>query len=127
MHSEIRTAHLDLLDLLLLLVCLRLGDRSLSRLRPHSHSLVPPGSDGSQVSTDNTTLVLDGLAGSLLGNFLRKTLLVHSAVEDGPCDLSGVLALEEESFRLVGGETEDLFVAGCREERRLETQVVQSI
>merc|ERR1712230_248842 len=43
--------------------------------------------------TDNSTLRLDGTAGSLLGNFLRDTLLVLSAEQDSPGNSAGVLAL----------------------------------
>jgi hypothetical protein len=62
-------------------------------------------------STDDTTLSLDSAAGSLLGNLLRDTLAVLSAVEDGPCDTAGVLPLEEERLRLSVLESEDLAVA----------------
>jgi hypothetical protein len=33
---------------------------------------------------------------------------VHATIEDGPCDLAGVLALQEQSFGFVRGEAEDL-------------------
>jgi len=58
--------------------------------------------------TDNSTLRLDGTAGSLLGNFLRDTLLVLSAEQDSPGNSAGVLALEEEGFGLSILEAEDL-------------------
>ena len=42
--------------------------------------------------------------------YLRDTLLVLSAEENGPGDAAGVLALEEEGFGLAVLETEDLAV-----------------
>ena len=42
---------------------------------------------------------------------LRDTLAVLAAVEGGPGDEAGVLALEEERLRLAVLETEDLAVA----------------
>jgi len=43
--------------------------------------------------------------------YLRDTLLVLSAVEDGPGDTAGVLALKEERLGLAVLEAEDLAVA----------------
>lgn len=59
--------------------------------------------------TGKTYLGLDGLPASLLSNLLSNTLLVHSSVDLGPCDLSRVLSLEEEGLGLVVEEPEDLF------------------
>jgi len=60
--------------------------------------------------TNDGTLGLDGTAGSLLGDFLRDTLLVLATVENCPRDPSGVLALEEEGLGLAGAEAKDLRV-----------------
>jgi hypothetical protein len=68
--------------------------------------LVALGADGLPGSTDDGTLVLDGAAGALLGNLLRDTLLVHAAEKDGPGDLTGVLALQEQRLGLAIDETE---------------------
>lgn len=43
--------------------------------------------------------------------YLRDTLAVLAAVEDGPCDTAGVLPLQEERLRLAVLESEDLAVA----------------
>ena len=43
--------------------------------------------------------------------YLRDTLAVLSAVEDGPGDAAGVLSLQEERLRLAVLESEDLAVA----------------
>jgi hypothetical protein len=75
---------------------------------PLSSSLLTHSLDGSDVSTNDTTLVLHGATGALLGNLLGDALLVHAAVDLCPCDLTGVLALEEEGGILGGGEAEDL-------------------
>lgn len=50
--------------------------------------------------TNNSPLVLDGSSGSLLGNFLRDTLLVHPSVQNSPGDSSRVLPLQEQTFAL---------------------------
>ena len=84
-----------LLGLLLLLLCLCLGDGSQSLLLADGSGLVAPGGDSGEISTDDATLVLDGFAGTLLGDLLGDTLLVHPAVDYCPGDLTGVLALEE--------------------------------
>lgn len=44
-------------------------------------------------------------------SYLRDTLLVLAAVEDGPGDAAGVLALEEEGLGFAILEAEDLAVA----------------
>lgn len=67
--------------------------------------LVPLGQDRRDVGTDDTTLGLDSLARTLLGNFLRDSLLVDATVDGGPGDLARVLALEEEGLLLRGDET----------------------
>ena len=99
---------LVLLVLLSLLLGLSLGDGSRPLSSTDLGGLTPPGSNGGEVSTDDTTLVLHGTAGTLLGNLLRDTLLVHATVHLGPGDLTGVLALEEKRLILGVGETEDL-------------------
>jgi len=104
-----------LLTLLLLLLRLRLRNRRLSRSRTLSSSLLTHSLDSSDVSTDNPALVLHGAARALLGNLLGDTLLMHAAVDLCPCDLTGVLALEEEGGILGGGEAEDLGVAADEE------------
>jgi hypothetical protein len=94
------------------------------------------GEDRGEVGTDNTTLGelvqkfmvcycrrfcdfasthlnLDVLAAALLGDLLSDALLVHAAVDLGPGDLAGVLALEEERLGLGAGEAEGLDVSGC--------------
>jgi hypothetical protein len=43
--------------------------------------------------------------------YLGDTLAVLFAVEDGPCDAAGVLALQEERLGLAVLEAEDLAVA----------------
>lgn len=55
--------------------------------------------------------MFDGAAGTFLGYLLRDTLLVLAAVEDSPCDPSGVLALEKKGFGLSVDKTENLGVA----------------
>jgi hypothetical protein len=54
-----------------------------------------------------------GLGGG--GSYLRDTLAVLSAEEDGPGDAAGVLALEEERLGLSVLETEDLAVTADEE------------
>ena len=44
-------------------------------------------------------------------SYLRDTLAVLSAVEDGPGDTAGVLSLQEEGLRLAVLESENLAVA----------------
>lgn len=66
-------------------------------------------------STNNSSLVLDGLSASLLGGLLRDTLLVVSSVQDGPRESSGVLSLLEERSGLGRLESEDLRVTSDKE------------
>ena len=61
-------------------------------------------------STDNSSLVLNGLSASLLRGLLRDTLLVLSSEKNGPGDSSGVLSLRKQGGRLGGLESEDLGV-----------------
>jgi hypothetical protein len=104
------TTHLGLLGgLLLLLLSLGLADSSKTLLSTDSGGLVALGSNGGEVSTDDTTLVLHRPAGALLGNFLSDTLLVHAPVDLSPGDLTGVLALQEERCILGRGKAEDLY------------------
>jgi hypothetical protein len=42
--------------------------------------------------------------------YLRDTLLVLSSEQDGPCNATGVLALQEEGFGLAILESEDLAI-----------------
>ena len=70
--------------------------------------MISLGSDGSQISTDDATLVLDGLPRTLLGDLLRNTLFVQAAVEYRPGDLARILTLEEEGFVFRLCEAEDL-------------------
>lgn len=102
--------HLSLLLLVLLglLLGLRLLNSSSSRRKTLRRALVSSCGNGGKVSTNDSTLVLDGLPRPLLGNLLRDTLLVHAAVHYRPSDLTGVLALQEKRFILGGREPEDL-------------------
>lgn len=101
-------AYLRLLGLLLLLLCLSLRDGGQPRLSTGLSSLVALGGDGGEVSTDDTTLMLHGLARALLSDLLCDALLVHAAVELCPGDLTRILALEEKGFILRGSKAEDL-------------------
>ena len=105
-----KCTYLDLLSLLSLLLLLCLGNGSLARLCTDSRRLVPAGCNGSKVSTDNTTLVLDSSPRALLGDLFRNTLLVHATEDDCPCDLTRVLALEEKRFVFRGSKAEDLVI-----------------
>lgn len=69
----------------------------------HNQPLIP-----APVQPTTTHLGLDILPAPLLGDFLGETLLVHTPVDNGPRDLSGVLSLQEEGFRLGADESEDL-------------------
>ncbi len=42
--------------------------------------------------------------------YLRDTLLVLSSEQDGPCNATGILALQEEGFGLAILESEDLAI-----------------
>jgi hypothetical protein len=46
-----------------------------------------------------------------MDSYLRDTLFVLSSEEDGPCDATGVLALEEKRLGLAVLESEDLAVS----------------
>lgn len=59
-------------------------------------------------STNDGTLNLDGLAGTALGNFLGSSLLVETAVEDGPAEFTGILLGLEMSSALAVQQTEGL-------------------
>lgn len=85
--------NLGLLGLLLLLLCLCLGDGSQPLLCADGSGLVAAGSDSGEVSANDTALVLHGLARALLGNLLSDALLVHATVDYSPGNLAGVLAL----------------------------------
>lgn len=95
---------LGLLSLSLLLVGLLLllggldglGSLGLSLFWLQGSSLL----DQVQRSTDNGSLVLDSLSGSLLGDLLGDALLVVLSVEHSPSDSSRVLSLLEQGVRL---------------------------
>jgi hypothetical protein len=59
--------------------------------------------------------VLDVLPAPLFGDLLGDALLVHAPVDDGPRDLSWVLALKEERLGLGAEEAEDLGEQGERD------------
>jgi hypothetical protein len=61
-------------------------------------------------STNDATLLLNGTAGALLGDFLRDTLAVLATVQDSPGDATGVLSLQEQRLGLAVLESEDLAV-----------------
>lgn len=113
--STTGTDRLDLVGLanlgLGLLVLLALGDGGLAGGSTDLGLLVSAGVDLVERSTDDTTLVLDGLARTLLGNLLGDTLLVKTAVDNSPGNLTGVLALQEEGLVLGAHKAEDLL--GC--------------
>lgn len=98
------------LGLLQLGSLLGLGDSLFSRGLSLGRLLVSLLLDLVQRSTDNRSLVLDGLSGSLSGSLLRDTLLVVSSVQDGPGHSSGVLSLVEQRRRLGRLESEHLGV-----------------
>ncbi|GAO51471.1 hypothetical protein G7K_5571-t1 [Saitoella complicata NRRL Y-17804] len=101
---------LGLLNSLLLLRLLSLRNSLSTGRRAGLRALGPLLLDHIHGSTNNGTLSLDGTAGTLLLNLDLNTLLVHATVENGPGDLAGVLALEEEGGVLGGLEAEDLGV-----------------
>ena len=51
----------------------------------------------------------------VVGAYLRDTLSPLATAENSPCDLAGVLALEEERLGLAVLETEDLAVRADEE------------
>jgi hypothetical protein len=93
-------------SLLLLLLVLSSGECGVTLSLTNFGLLVTLGEDGREVGTDDTTLSLDGLAGTLLGDFLGDTLLVDAPVDGSPGDLARVLALKEERLLLRGNEAE---------------------
>jgi len=110
-----RTCRLGLFRLLLFLLSLGLCDGRNSLLVADSSGLVAPGSDSGKVSTNDTTLVLYSPAGTLLSDFLGDTLLVHAAIDLCPCDLTWVLALEEQGRVLGTSESENFGVSTDKE------------
>lgn len=110
--STTGTERLDLVGLanlgLGLLVLLALGNGGLASGSTNLGLLVSASVDLLERGTDDTALVLDGLARALLGHLLGDTLLVKSAVGDSPGDLTGVLALQEERLVLGADKAEDL-------------------
>lgn len=94
-----------------LLVVLALGESLATCGSTDLRLLVLACVDLLQAGTNNATLVLDGLPRALLGDLLSDTLLVHPSEEDGPGDLSRVLALVEERLGLAAVEAESLAVA----------------
>jgi len=66
--------------------------------------LVALGEDGGKVGANDAALVLDVLARALLGDLLGDSLLVNPAADNGPRDLAGVLALEEQRLGLARDE-----------------------
>lgn len=104
-----------LLKLLGLGSLLGLGNSLLSGGLSLSRLLVSLLLDELQRSTDDRSLVLDGLSASLLGGLLRDTLLVVSSVQNGPRDSSWVLSLVEQRRGLGGLESENLGVASDEE------------
>lgn len=95
-------------DLLLLLLVLSSGESGVTLGLTNFGFLVSLGQDGRQVGTDDTTLSLDVLARTLLGDLLGDSLLVDTTVDGGPRDLTRVLALEEERLLLRGDEAVDM-------------------
>lgn len=81
-----------------LLTLLGLCNRLLSRHSTNSIRLVPLSQDTLQVgtNTDDTALMFDCLATTLLGYFLCDSLFVHSAEYLSPSNFTWVLALQEE-------------------------------
>jgi hypothetical protein len=76
--------YLGLLRLLILLVALGFLDRRSSLSGPDLCGLVPLGEDRSHISTNDATLVLHRLSRPLLCSLFGDTLLVKTAVGDGP-------------------------------------------
>ena len=105
----------SLLGLSILLLVLTILDglstSGLTGLGSHGTLLL----DDIEGSTNNSTLVLNSLAGSLLVDLLSDTLLVLSAVENSPRDSSGVLSLLEKRCSLGGVKSKDLGVTSDEE------------
>lgn len=113
--SNRRTCRLGLFRLLLLLLSLGLCNSRNSLLVTDSSGLVALGGNSSKVGTNDTTLVLYGPARTLLSDFFSDTLLVHAAVDLCPCNLTRVLALEEQGRVLGTGESENFGVSTDKE------------
>lgn len=107
-----RTGGLDLLGTLLGLLrfLLLLGSGNISsassltdgsRLLTLGNNLLPGG-------TNDGTLNLNGLASTLLGNFLSGALLVKTTEEDSPVILARILLLQEVRLALAVKQTEAL-------------------
>lgn len=109
-----------------LLVLLALGDSGLAGGSTNLGLLVAAGVDLLERSTNDTTLVLDGLARALLGDLLSNSLLVESSVNDGPGDLTGVLALQEERLVLGADKAEDLLMVNARD-RQSRSETVRAL
>lgn len=111
-NKKEKNTHLGLLSLLLgillLLLVLAIAESGGTGSSTDLGLLVALGTDGLPGGTDDSTLVLDGAAVTLLGNLLGDTLLVHATEENGPGDLAGVLALKEKGLGLTVDETERL-------------------
>lgn len=101
------------LALLLLLLLLLLGLCESLSLGSSTNLglLVTLGGNGIQAGTDDTALVLDSLAGALLGDLFGDSLLVHTTEDDGPRNLTGVLTLQEQRLALARNEAEDFAVS----------------
>ena len=93
---QAQETRLGLLDLLLLLLILRFGDRRHPLLRPHRNRLIPLGHNRRQISANDPPLVLHCPSRPLLRNLLRDPLLVHPSVHLRPRNLPWVLALQEQ-------------------------------
>ena len=121
--SATSTGRLDLVGLanlsLGLLVILALGNGGLAGSSTNLGLLVSASVDLLERSTNDTTLVLDSLARSLLGDLLGHSLLVESSVSDGPSDLTGVLALQEERLVLGADKAEDL-LDSCESTKQMQ-------
>lgn len=71
------------------------------------------------VETNNGTLDTGSAADTLLGNLLDGSLLVHSAVHNGPVELAGVLLLVEQAHALSVQEREHRAGALHRDARNI--------
>ena len=72
--------------------------------------LVTVGVDLVDRGTHDATLALDGATRALLRHFLSNALLVHTAVQHRPGDLTRVLALVEQRLWLRALEAEHLLL-----------------